>query len=130
MRDEAVTAQPNTAVERLTTEQWIRQRLDNTQLIAAKKTGKDRDGWLDDEAYLADVLRILASHAALVEACTRGISIIDVAVNECPIRTSPRWLAQCPKCGATPDKNCGPSVRAHDELERVIRAALKSARGG
>lgn len=45
---------------KLTTEEWIRERLDNCQRIAASKTGQVRDGWLEDAAYFSDTLAKLA----------------------------------------------------------------------
>lgn len=40
---------------------WVLERLENCQEIAAKKTGSDRDGWLDDAQKFAQILRRLCS---------------------------------------------------------------------
>jgi hypothetical protein len=38
---------------------WVRERLDNCHRLAALRTGKDRDGWLEDAAYFAEILKRL-----------------------------------------------------------------------
>lgn len=40
---------------------WVLERLENCQEIAAKKTGNDRTGWLDDAEQFAAILRRLCS---------------------------------------------------------------------
>lgn len=40
----------------LTVEEWVRERLDNCQRLAAQKTGADRDGWLEDAQYFSEIL--------------------------------------------------------------------------
>jgi hypothetical protein len=45
-------------------EDWVRERLDNCQRIAAQKVGHYREGWLEDAQYFQ---RILAAVVALRE---------------------------------------------------------------
>lgn len=40
---------------------WLQERLDNCQRLAAQKKGKDRDGWLQDARYFSEALNALAS---------------------------------------------------------------------
>lgn len=54
----------------LSTQDWIRERLDNCHIFAARKTGGDRDGWLKDADYFAKILAALDANADLVEALT------------------------------------------------------------
>lgn len=44
----------------MTAAEWIRERLDNCQRIAATKAGTERDGWLEDADYFAATLEALA----------------------------------------------------------------------
>jgi hypothetical protein len=41
--------------------EWVRERLDNCQRLAATKTGADRDGWLEDAHYFAEILRVVSA---------------------------------------------------------------------
>lgn len=52
----------------LTPQEFIRERLDNCQVIAATKVGKDRDGWLQDAAHFANVLDAMTVNAELLAA--------------------------------------------------------------
>lgn len=36
--------------------EWVLERLENCQELAAKKTGADRDGWIEDARYFAAIL--------------------------------------------------------------------------
>lgn len=45
----------------MTTQDWIRERLDNCHKIAATKTGKDRASWLQDAIHLAATLEAFAA---------------------------------------------------------------------
>lgn len=42
---------------------WLQERLDNCQRLAAQKKGKDRDGWLQDARYFAEALNAIAAAA-------------------------------------------------------------------
>jgi hypothetical protein len=35
---------------------WVRERLENCLRIAKERTGKDRDGWLEDAKYFRAIL--------------------------------------------------------------------------
>jgi hypothetical protein len=45
----------------LTVAQWARERLQNSERIAASRTGADRDGWLEDVAYWREIVRQLTA---------------------------------------------------------------------
>jgi hypothetical protein len=44
------------SMDELTVEEWVRERLDNCQTLAAKKVGADREGWLEDARYFQRIL--------------------------------------------------------------------------
>lgn len=43
----------------LTLSEWVRERLANCERIAAKRTGAERAGWLEDARYFRMVLDVL-----------------------------------------------------------------------
>lgn len=45
---------------KLTTEQWIAERVENCERLAQFKSGEDRQGWLEDASYFRDVLKRLS----------------------------------------------------------------------
>jgi hypothetical protein len=44
--------------------EWATERLANCERIAMFKSGKDREGWLEDAAHWRDIIAILADRAA------------------------------------------------------------------
>lgn len=40
--------------------EWVLERLENCQALAAKKIGADRESWLEDARYFAAILLRLA----------------------------------------------------------------------
>jgi hypothetical protein len=47
--------------EQLSVVEWARERYENSERIAAQKTGTDRDGWLEDVAYWRAIVSVLSS---------------------------------------------------------------------
>lgn len=52
------------APSKLTAVAWARERLENTERIAATKTGADRGGWLEDATYWRMIVAALTREAA------------------------------------------------------------------
>lgn len=44
--------------------EWLEERFENCLRISEEKTGKDRDGWLEDAAYFAKTIAIIRTLAA------------------------------------------------------------------
>lgn len=44
-------------------DEWVLERLENCQRIAATKSGADRDDWLEDAQYFAAILIMLNERA-------------------------------------------------------------------
>jgi hypothetical protein len=51
---------PRTDAPETALEQWVTERLDNCQRIAATKKGADRSGWLEDAQYFLAILDALS----------------------------------------------------------------------
>lgn len=79
--------------------EWLRERLDNCHLLAARKFGTDRDGWLEDAAYF---------HAA-IEALDTRPAPPRAGEDTLQARVAP-WMQAC----------FGPEISA-DRLERNDR---------
>lgn len=52
------------ALEPLSTLEWARERLANSERIADQKTGADRASWLEDVRYWRDIVRRLQAFPA------------------------------------------------------------------
>jgi hypothetical protein len=46
---------------------WVEERLANCERLAATKKGCDKFGWLEDAAYLTEILRILRERLGAAE---------------------------------------------------------------
>lgn len=62
----------------MTPQQFIRERLDNCHAIAATKTVRDRQGWLQDAEHFAAVLEGLAAN----ERYDAKLLVIQKAAND------------------------------------------------
>jgi hypothetical protein len=49
--------------------EWTKERLDNCHRIAATKLGTDRDGWLEDARYFAELLRLAVAAERVCPSC-------------------------------------------------------------
>jgi hypothetical protein len=43
----------------LTVDEWVRERLENCQILAASEFGEIREGWLEDARYFQLILDLL-----------------------------------------------------------------------
>lgn len=44
---------------RLSPLQWAQERLNNSERLAQLKSGKDRDGWLEDAEYWRSIIELI-----------------------------------------------------------------------
>lgn len=63
-------------MDELSVEAWVHERLDNCQRLAAQKTGRDRDGWLEDARYFSRILERMSAHGALAALLDRDITYV------------------------------------------------------
>lgn len=68
------------SVIELSVEDWVRERLDNCQRIAAGKTGADRDGWLEDAEYFSRVLAMITAAPSAI--AKPGWKLMQVSQHE------------------------------------------------
>ena len=52
--------------------EWANERLCNTYRLAHQKTGRDREGWLDDAAYWRAILEVFHATEHLLAAIDSG----------------------------------------------------------
>lgn len=91
---------------------WIVERLENACRIASTKTGADRDGWLNDAAYLA------GASTLLMKAIDAGAKVDPAA-----LRATTAWPAEIGQPEATPQEKldflAGECRKALAVLERL-----------
>lgn len=80
-------------VPEMTPLEWSRERLANSERIAAMKIGADRRGWLEDVAYWREIVRLLSQ--------PKGKSAGDLL-----IEAVDRWIPHAQACGLEECSTC------------------------
>lgn len=105
---------------KLTTEEWLQHRFENTVEIAKTKTGADFDGWIEDGRYLASAVQLAQLGTVLLE----GLQTIDKAVHDCPVRRATKEMEICTKCRSSRREPCGMWLNGLIQLENRARETL------